>query len=87
MILLFAILLSLVGLLIRWKKNLFFQLIDHNEKNERFIIHYAYQLIGLGLIGIALHFFETEVLAMFYIASVLLVSGVFSFAFAKKMSD
>ena len=87
MILLFGCLLLLLGGLILWKKNVFFQLIQHTEKNERFIKSYAYQLLALGIFGVIFYFLPSRILDLFYVALVLLASAFFSIAFAKKMQS
>ncbi|WP_291292161.1 hypothetical protein [Enterococcus sp.] len=80
-----AILLFGVCYLLLAKQAIFFSLIPENTKNQTFLSIYGYLHGILGILAVIVAFLDKKLIALFYLAILLIGSASFSLLFARKM--
>lgn len=68
------------------KKTLFYSLISETDENRRFLQRYGIIFILLGILSMSLSSVNHKMIALFFIAIILLTSALFSIQFSKKMT-
>ena len=81
-----ALLLLFVSYYLLKKQPIFFVLIEKTERNQGFLQFFGAIYAFLGILGIAVAFFNQRFIALSYLILVILVASVFSINFAKKMA-
>ncbi|BAK95490.1 hypothetical protein KV134_10590 [Tetragenococcus halophilus] len=81
-----AIILVAMGVILCIKQTIFFSLITKNSQNKTFLSTFGVIFIFLGMICLLVGFFNQLEWAIAFLCFMLVISGIFSFLLAKKMS-
>ena len=81
-----AIILVAIGVILCIKQTIFFSLITKNSQNKTFLSTFGVIFIFLGMICLLVGFFNQLEWAIAFLCFMLVISGIFSFLLAKKMS-
>lgn len=81
-----AIILVAMGIILCIKQTIFFSLITKNSQNKTFLSIFGVIFIFLGMICLLVGFFNQLEWAITFLCFMLVISGIFSFLLAKKMS-
>jgi uncharacterized membrane protein HdeD (DUF308 family) len=80
-----AVLLFGVCYLLLTKHTIFFSLIPETESNHTFLTIYGYLHGLLGILAIVVAFVDKKLIALVYLAVLMIISASFSLLFAHKM--
>ncbi|WP_086276078.1 hypothetical protein [Candidatus Enterococcus testudinis] len=80
-----ALVLFATSYLLYAKQAIFFSLIPNNNTNQAFLKIYSIVHLVLGLIAIAVAVIDSKLIALFYLALLLISSASFSILLAQKM--
>ena len=80
-----AVLLFGVCYLLLTKHAIFFSLIPENTKNQTFLTIYGYLHGVLGILAIIVAFLDKKLIALVYLAVLMITSASFSLLFVRKM--
>lgn len=81
-----AIILVAMGVILCIKQTIFFSLITKNSQNKTFLSTFGVIFIFLGIVCLLVGFFNQLEWAIVFLCFMLVISGIFSFLLAKKMS-
>jgi len=81
-----AIILVAMGVILCIKQTIFFSLINKNSQNKTFLSTFGVIFIFLGIVCLLIGFFNQLEWAIVFLCFMLVISGIFSFLLAKKMS-
>ena len=81
-----AMILVSMGVILCIKQTIFFSLITKNSQNKTFLSTFGVIFIFLGMICLLVGFFNQLEWAIAFLCFMLVISGIFSFLLAKKMS-
>jgi len=81
-----AIILVAMGVILCIKQTIFFSLINKNSQNKTFLSTFGVIFIFLGILCLFVGFLNQLEWAIAFLCFMLVISGIFSFLLAKKMS-
>jgi len=81
-----AIILVAMGVILCIKQTIFFSLITKNSQNKTFLSTFGVIFIFLGILCLFVGFLNQLVWSIAFFCFMLVISGIFSFLLAKKMS-
>ncbi|MCF1684184.1 hypothetical protein LQF67_01130 [Tetragenococcus halophilus] len=81
-----AIILVAMGVILCIKQTIFFSLITKNSQNKTFLSTFGVIFIFLGIVCLLIGFFNQLEWAIVFLCFMLVISGIFSFLLAKKMT-
>lgn len=86
LLILIGLFLGVLGFFLLKKQAIFLVLLaNSSQENQKFLATYGLIFCVLGIIALLLAPFAQKEIALFFIAAMMLVSGLFSYQFSKKI--
>lgn len=86
LLILIGLFLGLLGFFLLKKQEIFLTLLAHaNQENQKFLATYGIIFLILAIIAFLISPFAQKEIALFFIAAMMLVSGLFSYQFSKRI--